>query len=708
MTAPSVTQLPDPPSPFSTPSQFSADAFIFVAALSGWTGDINNLVAWLNANIDAREVVNETGTAFNLNAQNSGAYIRTTNGSAKTLTVQPESVTAQPEGASYFIANRGAGDLTIVAGDDVTINGNVALTENATAILQKIDTDTYDLITIGGDFVTDLTVLQAAVATLILQMTTRIQSVATIAELNFAGSYDGQQVQLVEYGGTAIPGVGGGILTWDATSTETADNGMVIEISGVAVGRWLRPKGEVDAGYYGLPLSSGFCYDQLAAIEAYCYANKVGCDFGPGIYDAGAQNWPFRNPTVPAPSLRDYTGVVIRTAGPSTVFKTTSDNGADVLQCNGIKGLRVEGYPTVTATLNTTLGAGSNGLSITYGGQDLYFELNCVDLPFVDKGTYGDGGKAFSIQPGSANVNPIKNIIIKGLARNCLYGAGIDVTYDSLATNPISGVVFDIVAEDCYRGFSGGVTAPTVAPASPAFMGVSGRIKAVNCQQSFAISRTPGLDLTVEVLNTKAKADLGGYLASFPTVLVADIKASKHSTVNIIGAVKDVDTVMSIGGTSMGGGISGDCASMRVMLDVSFTSATTQVEVISLGGNRVSSSDVSLYGVTTGFDDIMLYGGNSLKVNGKVRSPTAYPGDASVASPPVPFFAAIYAVSLTATRTVTLSTLASVGDRVNVARLAASTGSTLSVGGLRNIAAGQWVECTYNGSAWEITSSGTI
>lgn len=229
MSAPSVTPLPDPPSPFSTPSQFSADAFIFVAALSGWTGDINNLVDWLNANIDAREVVNETGTAFNLNAQNSGAYIRTTNGGAKTLTVQPESVTAQPEGASYFIANRGAGDLTIVAGSGVLINGNVALTENATVILQKIDTDTYDLITIGGDFVTDLTVLQADVATLQSQMTARIQSVATIADLlSLTDITDGARVRVAAY--HADFNSGGGEFYWDLDAPKnTHDGGSVID-----------------------------------------------------------------------------------------------------------------------------------------------------------------------------------------------------------------------------------------------------------------------------------------------------------------------------------------------------------------------------------------------------------------------------------------------------------------------------------------------
>ena len=522
------------------------------------------------------------------------------------------------------------------------------------------------------------------------------------------GTRDGEQVWLEAYGTGFANGGGGGPLFWDAASVATDDGWRVFAVSGVTTGRWVRPvTGEIDVAWFGLP-KSGFCYDEIVKIEAYCFANKVGCYFGPGVYDVGAQNWPFRNPEVPATSLRDYAGVVIRTAGPATIFKTTSDTGADVLQCNGIKGLRVVGYPTVTATLNATTGSGSNGLSITYGGQDLYFELNCVDLPFVDKGTYGDGGKAFSIQPGSSNTNPIRNIVIKGLARNCLYATGVDVTYDSLSTNPITGVVFDVVAEDCFRAFSGGVSAPTVTPVDPAMLGVSGRIKAINCQQVIVASRTPGMSLDIEVLNTKAKAELGGYLASFPVVQVADVKAIKNSSFILHGRVRDIDTLLSTGGTSMGGGISGDCAAMQLVLDVSFSSATTQVEVISSGGNRVSSSDISLYGVTVGFDDLLLYGGNSLKVDGKAKSPTAYPGDASVASAPTPFFAAIYAADLTAVRTVSLNASAKSGDRVRVSRLAASTGSTLSVGGLRNITAGQWIECTYNGSAWEITSSGSI
>lgn len=63
-------------------------------------------------------------------------------------------------------------------------------------------------------------------------------------------------------------------LTW-IPGTSTDDGGMMFSATG---GTWhsdLDEHGRVDAQFYGLPLSSGFCTAQDLAIEAYCYPREL-------------------------------------------------------------------------------------------------------------------------------------------------------------------------------------------------------------------------------------------------------------------------------------------------------------------------------------------------------------------------------------------------------------------------------------------------
>jgi hypothetical protein len=70
----------------------------------------------------------------------------------------------------------------------------------------------------------------------------------------------------------------------------------------------------------------------------------------------------------------------------------------------------------------------------------------------------------------------------------------------------------------------------------------------------------------------------------------------------------------------------------------------------------------------------------------------------------------VCAAPLTANRTMTLSTTnAFNGSTFRVTRTAASTGAfTLSVGGLKLLATGQWCDVVYNGSAWLLVAFGTL
>lgn len=67
-----------------------------------------------------------------------------------------------------------------------------------------------------------------------------------------AGDKDREQATVLGYYSTT-PGVGGGRVYWDAASTEADNDGTVFAVTGVATGRWKRPrKGGVWAEHFGV------------------------------------------------------------------------------------------------------------------------------------------------------------------------------------------------------------------------------------------------------------------------------------------------------------------------------------------------------------------------------------------------------------------------------------------------------------------------
>ncbi|SDU13350.1 right-handed parallel beta-helix repeat-containing protein [Jiangella alkaliphila] len=71
-----------------------------------------------------------------------------------------------------------------------------------------------------------------------------IETIECVDDL-LAGAADGAQLQLLGYWkdapGIAGAGIGGGVLYWDAASTEAGNGGTVFAVDGVATGRWKRP-----------------------------------------------------------------------------------------------------------------------------------------------------------------------------------------------------------------------------------------------------------------------------------------------------------------------------------------------------------------------------------------------------------------------------------------------------------------------------------
>ncbi|PZF82107.1 right-handed parallel beta-helix repeat-containing protein [Jiangella anatolica] len=97
-----------------------------------------------------------------------------------------------------------------------------------------------------------------------------------------AGSVHGERVHLLGYW-KDIPGIGGGLLYWDATSTEPENDGTIFAVAGVATGRWKRPASTTlnlaDFGCLGVG-----DVDDSARVQKAVDALPTGgiIEFGPG------------------------------------------------------------------------------------------------------------------------------------------------------------------------------------------------------------------------------------------------------------------------------------------------------------------------------------------------------------------------------------------------------------------------------------------
>ncbi|MEV0608961.1 hypothetical protein AB0I61_21575 [Polymorphospora rubra] len=82
-----------------------------------------------------------------------------------------------------------------------------------------------------------------------LTLTGTTESVADLR--GTAGTADGDQIHLLGYH-AGTPGVGGGVLYWDADATEPDNGGTVFAVTGVATGRWKRPYAtRIDLAWFG-------------------------------------------------------------------------------------------------------------------------------------------------------------------------------------------------------------------------------------------------------------------------------------------------------------------------------------------------------------------------------------------------------------------------------------------------------------------------
>jgi hypothetical protein len=141
---------------FTTLTATSMDSTV-IGGTTPAVGTFTDLNATGDAAIDgtgvAKEglpIITETTASRTFLLTDVGSYIRTTNSSATTVTIPPNSSVAFPIGAEVVVIQAGTGQVTFVAGAGVTLNSkdsNLKLsTQYSSATCKKVATDTWDII----------------------------------------------------------------------------------------------------------------------------------------------------------------------------------------------------------------------------------------------------------------------------------------------------------------------------------------------------------------------------------------------------------------------------------------------------------------------------------------------------------------------------------------------------------------------------------
>jgi hypothetical protein len=347
---------------------------------------------------------------------------------------------------------------------------------------------------------------------------------------------------------------------------------------------------------------NGVTDDYNAMLAAWNYAYPIGANlyFPAGTYlVSGERSYPFGQGFGTITSLLECNNMTIYGDGPSSILKTSSVNGADVLQLNGLKNFHARNLQILSVVSGSA--SGSNGISITGGFDNLTFDnIWMKNLAYVDRTTYIDGGKAFTIQPPS-EANPILMGSIKAtnlFADGCVYGAGYEPDNDLALIQPVS-IDIDIVVSNSRQGmvFSSGAATSTLAANSVS--GVRVKLQSINNMQDAVVSRCFGIDVDCQIVQTKTQAELllsykGTQWTSvdgIANVIGAIIQYAKNSRIAVYGNKKSCRYKASIGGALEGSsGLTGATDQCDIYLDITGTSDSVDVQYNDAGGNIMNNS----------------------------------------------------------------------------------------------------------------------
>lgn len=341
-------------------------------------------------------------------------------------------------------------------------------------------------------------------------------------------------------------------------------------------------------------------YNAILAAWNACYPIGKSLYMPSGTYLVSSENnFPFRNTDFPVTSLLDCNNMVIFGDGPTTILKTSTIAGADVLQVAGCKNLHFRNLK-LTAEISGD-DAGSNGISITGGYDNITFDnIWCENLAYLDKVTYIDGGKALSIQTpvSGQDVDDLPCGTLKAtniFADGCVYGFGMEVDPDVALLNKTS-VDVDITVSNSRQAFVFSAGESTGLLTAQYTNGVKVRVTAINCMQDVVIARGWGIDIDCQVITTKTQLEL---LLSFEgtqwtsgddidDVISFICTYAKNSRISLYGNKKGCRHKALIGGANdANSGLSAATDFCDIYLDLTGTSDSNDIMDIASGGGDV-------------------------------------------------------------------------------------------------------------------------
>lgn len=212
------------------------------------------------------------------------------------------------------------------------------------------------------------------------------------------------------------------------------------------------------------------------------------------------RNYPIRNTT--QPTLMDCKNITVFGDGWSTLLKTHSVGGADVLQLNCLKNIHFRNL-AITSTQSGFDGAGSNGISITDGWENITVKNVLIfKLPYIDKGVGADGGKGVTFQSDGTS-NPCGFADIDVMTVECVQGVGYEYKPSQFLTKG-PDVRIRLTAHKCYAALTiGGPPAEGSIPVG-ASMGLTADVVSRNCQHDMFIARGYGFKANIRVESTEA------------------------------------------------------------------------------------------------------------------------------------------------------------------------------------------------------------
>jgi hypothetical protein len=356
-------------------------------------------------------------------------------------------------------------------------------------------------------------------------------------------------------------------------------------------------------------------FDYINSAWTDALADGKSMYFPSGTYLSKSNNFPMGRVSGAVPtSLLDCKNITVFGDGRSTILKTKTATGADVLQINGAKNFHVRDL-SITSELTGSTGAGSNCVSITNGGDNITFEnVFAYNAAYIDKTSYLDGGKGFTVQTGTPSVSLGKILFSNCIADGCTYGFDFTPVYSYLINQNPSIIIDNCIAENCWYGYLVNAGASTVAIPAGWSIGTKFSGMANNCQKGVVLGRGHGVDVDVKVITNKTKANLkldptgSAWSTTLATEATgAELLYAHNSKVNITGYLKEVDKKVRVGGANAGSsGLSGATDTCELYFDIGGT-AVTDIELINSGGNRVRKSVIYISATTTATVDSNFY-----------------------------------------------------------------------------------------------------